>query len=187
MRHKVWLARVAAAAFILSAAQARAQDSGETVALPDLPGLELGFEEARGGSYIREWVPRGETVQAWTRMVTLQRFAGFFANGGTLQSWAGAFTSSLRGGCPAARLEGPAFRGTEVELRVDCPRNPATGRPETFMLRGMAGRRDLHIVQAAMRRAPSPADLVWARGVVAGATYCAPGSAVAACAAGADK
>ena len=187
MRHKVWLARVAAAAFILSAAQARAQDSGETVALPDLPGLELGFEEARGGSYIREWVPRGETVQAWTRMVTLQRFAGFFANGGTLQSWAAAATSGIPASCPAARLDGPHFRAGEVELRLDCPRSRATGQPETLIMRAMAGRRDLHVVQAAMRRTPSPADLVWARGVVAGATYCAPGSAVAACAAGADK
>ena len=182
-----WLARVAAAAIVMCASPAIAQDGGETLILPGLPGLELGFEEARDGSFIREWIPRGETVHAWSRMITLQRFAGFIANGGTLQRWAAAFTTSLRSGCPAARLDGPHFRSGEVELRVDCPRNGATGRPETFVLRGVAGRRDLHIVQAAMRREPSAADLVWAQGVVAGAAYCAPGSEVAACAASADK
>ena len=48
--------------------------------------------------------------------------------------------------------------GPAVTFRVDCPLNPATGRPETFLLRAIAGSTDLHVVQVAYRRLPNAAE-----------------------------
>lgn len=92
MKNLVWLA-------LLGSGPTAAQDSGESLAVPALPGFAIGHEHAALGSLVREWVPAGENVRVWTRMVTQQRFAGVIADGLTLERWAGAFSTNLRSGC----------------------------------------------------------------------------------------
>jgi hypothetical protein len=181
-----WLC-VALALIGFAGAPARAQESGERLVSAPLPELVIGHQVDRGGSLIIERIPPGETVQSWTRMVTLQRFAGSMANGLTLQAWAGTFSTNLRNSCPGFSIDGPHYSGArppEVQFRVDCPRNPATGRPETFLLRAFGGQRDLHVLQVAFRHVPTAREVAWARNHLASAIYCAPGSPVPACTAG---
>lgn len=177
---------VALALTSLAGAPARAQESGERLVSAPLPELVVGHQVERGGSLIVERIPPGETVQSWTRMVTLQRFAGSVANGLTLQAWAGTFATNLRNSCRGFTIDGPHYSGgrpPEVQFRVDCPLNPATGRPETFLLRAFAGQRDLHVLQVAFRHVPTAREVAWARNHLASAFYCAPGSPAPACAA----
>lgn len=44
---------------------------GQLVAFSQPSNFVLGFENVDGSSYIREVVPRGETVEKWTQMITV--------------------------------------------------------------------------------------------------------------------
>jgi hypothetical protein len=57
-------------------ASALAQAGAERLASPPLSGFIHGYQAANAQQAIREEVPRGETVERWTRMVTTQRFGG---------------------------------------------------------------------------------------------------------------
>lgn len=148
----------------------------EWVGQARLPGLVIAFHRAEGGSMIVERVPPGETYERWTRMVTNQRFAGVIARGGTLSEWRGHFLEGLGTGCPGFKAGDPVrvdvVGRPALEFRVDCPRNPATGLPETFFIRAIAGRADLHVAQVAFRHVPTAAEAEWARQHLATVTLC---------------
>lgn len=168
------------------AAPAAAQPSSEWLAQGLLPGFSVGFRHAEGGSLIVEHVPTGETVQRWTRMVTIQRFAGQIP----LETWVAGFTGGLAENCPGAHYSRPVQLEIEgrpaVEFRGDCPRNPATGLPETFLLRAVSGATALHVAQVAFRRVPSDVDLAWARRHLGTVTLCTRDIATPACRTGSN-
>jgi len=137
---------------------------------------------------IVERVPPGETVEQWSRMVTVQRFADVIARGGTLFEWRDHFLDGLRTGCPGFRVGDTIFSSLAghpaLQLRIDCPLNPATGRPETFLLLAIAGHSDLHIAQIAFRHVPSEAETAWARAQLASVTLCTPVASAGVCRSG---
>lgn len=167
---------IAALAFALPAA-AQAQE-GETIAQAPLTGFVHAFANSGAGGSVDEWVPRGETVRRWTRMVTVQRFAGVADNASPV-GYINTSMATLREACPGAQpfqvyqlmIAGrPASR-----VRVDCPRNPETNLPETFFLLAIAGQHDMHVTQVAFRRVPTPADVSFARTQLESVTLCYPG------------
>jgi hypothetical protein len=167
---------------------AAAAPPAEWVGQGPLPGLVIVHHRAGGGSLIVERVPRGETIDRWTRMVTNQRFAGEIAAGGTIDRWHAGFVQNLSVACPGFRASVPARLRIEgrpaLEFRGDCPRNPDTGRPETFFLRVIGGRADLHLAQVGFRSVPTPAEAAWARGHLATVTLCTRAVASPICRAG---
>lgn len=135
--------------------------AAETLARPPAPGFEIGYQAARNGNLIVEQVPKGETVEEWSRMITTQRFAGIGSRvdgNGFLQK----MLDGLQQGCPGAKVTYRRASGKTAQMRVDCPFNPATGKPEVFFAKAMAGASDMHVAQVAFRRLPSPADVTWA-------------------------
>ena len=175
-------------AFAATSLAAAPPVSSEWLGQAPLPELVIGFQRAEARGMIVERIPPGETVEQWSRMVTVQRFADVIARGGTLDEWRGHFLDGLRTGCPG-------FRGGEptrltvagrpaMALRIDCPLNPATGRPETFLLLAIAGRSDLHIAQIAFRHVPSEAETAWARAQLASVTLCTPVASAGVCRSG---
>lgn len=183
--HKVMIGLIAAA---FGATAAAAAPPAEWVGQGPLPGLVIAYHLAGEGSLIVERVPRGETIERWTRMATNQRFAGEIAAGGTVDRWHAGFVQNLSRACPGFRASVPARLRIEgrpaIELRGDCPRNPETGRPETFFLRAIAGRTDLHLAQIAFRSVPTAAEAAWARGHLATVTLCTRAVASPICRAG---
>jgi hypothetical protein len=172
----------------IASAAATAQPPAEWVGQAPLPGLVIAYQLAGDGSLIVERVPRGESIQRWTRMVTNQRFAGEIAAGGTIDRWHAGFVQNLSVACPGFRASVPARLRIEgrpaLEFRGDCPRNPSTGRPETFFLRVIGGRTDLHLAQIGFRSVPTPAEVTWARGHLATVTLCTRAIASPICRAG---
>jgi hypothetical protein len=154
---------------------AGAQISGEHLVQAKLPGFVVGHTAERGPMFIEELIPEGETVEQWTRMITKQRFAG---TAGSLspEELMSRMASGLAGGCPGG-VAG-AVRRFEVlgaaaaELRADCPKNPATGKPETFLAQAIAGPADIHVLQVAFRKMPSRDDVSWAKSHLASAVLC---------------
>lgn len=167
----------AAAAIMAAPAPAPAQFAGEHMVGPADPGFRLGFAESRALD-MQEYVPRGETVQDWTRMVTIQRLP--YRPGITPTALLRRWLAGLARACGVVVPPEPvaaSFPGHEAaDARFDCPRNPNTGKPETVLTRIVVGDRAVHWVQAATRRAPDTDDLAWAGKVIAGTTLCPAGS-----------
>lgn len=147
----------------------------ERLVAPALPGFVVGHDvgNARGG--IREEIPQGETVHAWTRMVTTQRFTGVAA-AASPQAYIGNSLTGLRRACPGARI-GPitALRVSgrpAAQVQVDCPRS-AGGSPETFIMLAIAGPGGtMHVKQVAWRGRTTPQGLAWGRSFLTGVALC---------------
>jgi hypothetical protein len=149
---------------------------GERLAAPMLPGFVLGFEAANARESIREDVPRGETVDRWTRMVTTQRFAGLAARS-TPAEYGRTIAGLVAPACPGARVS-PAVSLTVSgrqagRFQVDCPRNQG-GQRETFILLAIAGASDMHVKQVAFRGPLSAADLAWGYKYLGAVALCRP-------------
>ena len=166
-----------AVAVALAAGLTGAQTAAvEQLVAPPLAGFVEGFARANAGQSIREEVPRGETVESWTRMVTTQRLTGLAARATPLE-YAGNILGHVPRSCPGARVGRPASLTVSgraaVQFQVDCPRN-AGGTAETFILLAVAGRRDMHVKQVAWRGRIGPKDLAWGRAFLAGVKLCGP-------------
>lgn len=158
-------------------------DTGERLVSPALPGFVVGHSAGNAEQSIREEVPHGETVEAWTRMVTTQRFGGLAARA-TPAAYAGNILASVPQACPGAKTS-PVARLTvagrdAARFQVDCPRS-AGGKPETFILLAIAGRSDMHVKQVAIRGGTTAASLAWGRNFLAATTLCAAGDKSPAC------
>jgi hypothetical protein len=163
---------------------AAAPASAEDLASPVLPGFVVGHEAANAEQAIREEVPSGETVQAWTRMVTTQRFGGAAARL-TPADFLANMAGNLQSACPGASASRviTATRGgrPSAQMRAFCPLFARTGQPEAFIILAIAGVEDLHVKQVAFRRVPTNDDIAWGEGVLAAVRYCPTGSSGDAC------
>jgi hypothetical protein len=133
----------------------------EALARPPVSGFVTGYEAAKGGSYMLEQVPAGETVDRWTRMITTQRFAKV-ARATDANGFLQRMIDNLQGACPGARVSYRRVAGKTAQMRVDCPLNPSTGLPETFFAKALPGSSDMHVAQVAFRRHPRASDIAWA-------------------------
>ena len=169
-------------AFLASSLSAAAPSewSGRTAAA----GFVIGFEKANADQSILERIPKGESVQQWTRMLTSQRFNGRARDPGPEQ-----LLVNIRGllahSCPGATTS-PIVAMTvsgrpAARMRADCPLNGQTGLPETFFIIAFAGISDLFAEQVAFRHVPSDADVMFAMKDLQQVRWCRAGSAEKIC------
>ena len=162
---------------IFVAAMTLVAQSGEWAAPPPVDGFVVGYQQTAGEQSIEEWVPRGETVQDWSRMVTTLTLGGvsdparFLAvlESGWKDGCTGATTSPHR---IVVKAGVRSFNG-----RMDCALNPATEKPETMFYRTFVSRGATHMVQVAFRHVPSEAEAQWADGILDGVVLCSATSA----------
>lgn len=164
-----------ASVVIVPLASAGAQPRSERLAAPALPDFIVGHTAANDRGTIREEIPRGETVQAWSRMVTTQRFFGL-ARQVPPAAYARNTLAGLPRACPGATISPVASLSLAgrpaARFQVDCPRSTG-GRPETFILLAVSGPSgDMHVKQVAWRGGTTPQHLAWGRGFLAGVTLC---------------
>ena len=173
------------AAFATAAAAAPPPAGGEYVAQAPIPGFVVAHRLERGGNLIEERVPQGESARAWTRMVTVQRFAGVARQASSSAYLENLRTNLLPRGCPGARtsvLRAVTVSGQRAaRFRADCPRNPQTGLPETFLIVAIEGASDMHVAQVAFRRVPSAQDIAWAERQLGSVALCTAASREAVC------
>jgi hypothetical protein len=164
-------------------ATTRAATDDERLISPPPAGFVLGHSAANAEQSIREDVPRGETVQRWTRMITTQRFAGLVARS-TPAAYVRVVAGQVPQACPGATVSPIASLTVSgrpaSRVQVDCPRSEG-GLPETFILLAVAGASDMHVKQVAFRGAKSAADLAWARAYLDRTALCRPHDAQAIC------
>ena len=142
MMRKITITGITGLLLFAGPASTNAQ-SAERLVSPGLPGFVTGYSAANAVNSMVEEIPRGETVEAWTRMVTTQRFVGLAART-TPAQYAQNVVAPLPRACPGATVSpitSLAISGRPaVRFQVDCPHS-AGGRPESFILLAVAGRR----------------------------------------------
>ncbi|QJU56739.1 hypothetical protein HL653_02110 [Sphingomonas sp. AP4-R1] len=144
----------------LQAAGAVPAPEAEMLEAPLPSGFKIGFADKQSGQTIEERVPVRETVEAWSRMITVQRFSGLARIGPhAMLEKLGSLMIQACPGAIADPIEDASDGGhVTAAFRVTCPLNPATGKPETMLARAFAGDADIHLVQYAYRAIPSPKE-----------------------------
>ena len=143
---------------ILAALAVLAAGPAERLVAPLPAGFVVGYRAAQGEVSMEERIPQGETVDAWTRMITLQRFGGTAVSArGLLQNIAASLGRGCPGGTTSAIVEATLDGRRYASMRANCPLNPGTGKPETFFARTVSGADALYSVQYAFRSVPSAA------------------------------
>lgn len=144
-------------AALFLAIPAPAEVQGERLIQEAPAGYVVGFREVVGAISIVELVPEGETVSAWTEMLTVQGFAGLKSvtpaqfEGESRAKWLsictdGKFSSIARG----------EENGYPVSLwMLSCPRSAAPGKPEITWFKAVRGNDNFYVVQKAFRFEPS--------------------------------
>ena len=133
-----------------------------SLAMPS--GFVPAFENVKDGFYIREAVPKGETVQAWTQMITVTGTKGLAANPKlTPEAYAVSLANGFKTACPenfTAMPLGPMRIGDQDAFAAvaGCGRieSSATKHGETALIVAVKGSADAYSIQWA-QRAPSVA------------------------------
>lgn len=147
---------VAAGIVLLVAVGARAASSqNENLVTPLLTGFKIGWRRVipRRLTMV-EYVPSGETVHDWSRMVTVQVFfqLGNVDPGQYIGNVARHWRVDCLGGDGKKVFEG-AENGYPAALWVlTCPNNPQTGKPENTFFKAIGGQDGLDVVQYAYRQ-----------------------------------
>ena len=172
MKLKTW----AAALMLLPAVAlaAPAQRGGEIVSFGTPPAdFETGYQASQGGQTIVELVPKGQTVQNWERMVTLQTFAG---DTRSVIVFRRAVSDGWRSACPGGNTinlsEGQENGYPFALWQMSCEHNPQSGRPEYTWIKAMRGERALYVAQYAFRHLPSRAEITDAARRLRGMSVC---------------
>lgn len=172
MKLKTW----AAALMLLPAVAlaAPAQRGGEIVSFGTPPAdFETGYQASQGEQTIVELVPKGQTVQNWERMVTLQTFAG---NTRSVIDFRRAVSDGWRSACPGGNTinlsEGQENGYPYALLQMSCEHNPQSGRPEYTWIKAMRGERALYVAQYAFRHLPSREEVTDAARRLRGMSLC---------------
>lgn len=88
---------------LLAASAALAQgNASERLVSPALPGFVTGHSAANAQQSILEQIPAGESIQAWTRMVTTQRYGGL-ARRATVAQYVGNVRAAVPQACPGGQ------------------------------------------------------------------------------------
>lgn len=139
------------ALMLTSAANAALEAENLLTSLPS--GFKVGYSAGNGKEDMVEYVPAAETVDDWTKMVTVQVFhnARNVDPDAFAAKLADGWKSSCAGG-DAQKITTGAENGYPIAVwAYDCPLNPQTGKPESMWLKVTSGSDALYSVQYAYR------------------------------------
>lgn len=153
------LTSVLAPAAVAQLPQQRVPD--RQVELPPLPGFVPGYSKRVGRQSIVEFVPRGQTVQRYSKMVTLTTFP--VAPGMTEAAVLGGFAKRYQAACGGTTVSVVPLGNGRAGVRMDCSRNPTTGKRETVFARAVSMNPEMAIVQYMTTYLTMPAEAQFAR------------------------
>ena len=136
---------------------------GQLLAFSYPGGFVPVFEQTKNGSYIQESVPKGESVQRWSQMITVTGAKGLASDPEqSPERFASGMAAGFRDACPdsfaAKGLGQPRLGGPEAFAAViSCGNvNDASGaRSESALVIVIKGRQDYYTLQWAERGRPT--------------------------------
>lgn len=125
--------------------------------------LAVAFEKAVGDRYIREAVPKGETVEHWTQMLTVTGAKGLAADPQiTPEVFAGLLANGFKKTCPETfaslplgRLQIGKSEGFAAVAGCGSYTAGADTQGETALIVTIRGEKDYYTIQWADRSAPN--------------------------------
>ena len=129
---------------------ANSEDETEVIYLEIPSGFEKGFEDGDGSFSIQEWVPSGETVNDWGRMITLT--VATLPNLDPVEYF-DHMADGWKESCPEfggmLLHEGSENNYPVAIWFLKCPDNPITNKPEFTYIKGISGNDAFYTVQLA--------------------------------------
>ena len=163
-----------AAVAVMLALSAAATLINENLITTMPPGYQVGFQDKNGQRQIVEWVPAGETVDNWSEMVTVQIFHGLkVMPDAFMRDLEKRWVASCPGAVPAHTIANVVENGyPSLVWLLDCPKNPATGKPEITWFKAVQGNDSFYVVQKAFKFAPSKEQVTQWVGYLKAAHVC---------------
>jgi hypothetical protein len=135
--------------------------------LTEIPsGFKVDYQAKQGNQTITEMVPEGESVEDWSKMVTVQVYLG--EKEVTPQQAQETLTNDWFNACENSETY-PVADGVEngynfVIWQLYCPLNPSTQNVEYTYMKAIAGNDSFYLVQVAFRYEPTETDITqWMR------------------------
>jgi hypothetical protein len=152
---RLWLPVIGLVAGLALAGSAAAALKDENLLVTVPTGFKLGNHAENAKTMLSEFIPSGENVDHWSKMITERIFRGEgpvdpeASQAILLRDWKAA--------CPGGdgrRLSSSSENGYRVSYwSFDCPLNPQTSLPESMVRKLVAGKDALYDVQFAYRKA----------------------------------
>ena len=145
---------------LLAVALIAAPAAAAPLMMPAVPDYVLAHSQKNATGAIAEYVPKGQTVQNYTRMISTNLLGGF----GNVPSpeLIAEFAKRYVAGCPGGRVAAVQM-GKAAGARIDCTRHPNTGKTETVFARAIPAGADQYIAHVTYRYIPMPKETLWAR------------------------
>jgi hypothetical protein len=160
MRGMMKSAAIALIGYSAAVALGQSLTDAENLLFSPPKDFKVGFQSNRDNRLMTEWVPAAETVEDWTRMLTVQIYRGATAEAATFLQGVGKRYMDACPGTTAKGIYTGQINGYVVSmLLLKCPKNPATGKPETTAFRVIKGKDALYSVQRAWRANPSDQEV----------------------------
>jgi hypothetical protein len=145
---------------LFAAALLAAPAAAAPLLMPAVPDYVLAHTQKNATGAIAEYVPKGQTVQNYTRMITTNLLGGF----GRVPppELIKEFVARYVAACPGAKVMAVPM-GRDAGARIDCTRHPRTGKTETVFARALPAGPDQYIAHITYRYIPMPKETQWAR------------------------
>ena len=136
---------------------AQVAQAAEMAFFGELPkDFKIGYQTKQNGMAMVKLVPQKQTLDNWTKMITLQSIAG--ANLGA-EEFRNNTANLWQNACPKSSFnpitEGEANGYSAAVWQLTCEHNPQTGKPEYTWFKAIQGDDSLYVTQYAFRYAPN--------------------------------
>jgi len=141
------------AIFLISAASAGAQEDlvGENLIVRIPAGYELAFQQETGQGTMSEFIPKGESVDEWSEMITIQLFHPDNKNAEFHARLDSLVKQACEDGSTHVTPTGEE-NGYPVQVfQMYCPTNLDTGMGEVTFFKTIEGKDKFYVVQKAWR------------------------------------
>ena len=162
-KHIVKKLMLAAVMFPLAAQAAQAAEMASFGKPPK--DFKIGYQTEQNGMVMVELVPKKQTVDNWTKMITLQSMAG--AKPG-VAAFGNNLSALWKNTCPEGNFVTVQERkenGYPFALwLMRCENNPSSNKPEFTLVKAVQGNDGLYVKQYAFRYEPNGDEIVNAMG-----------------------
>ena len=135
---------------------------GENLLFSPPNGYKIGFTDSSNEIYTQEWIPNGETIKDWSRMMTVQVLYNYNTKS-TLKNFVDRFIGIIVDFCDEGRgLEissGEEYGYSYNYFMTICGKNPNTKKPEYTMIKVISGNDALYLIQKAWRYEPTNSQI----------------------------
>lgn len=167
---RICLLRALAIVAMLAPVTVQAQSR---IVSPPVEGFFVAHEASNQSQSIREEIPEGETLETWTRMITIQRFANLPT---TPMEFAGQMQASVAGSCDEVSMGQPGALTHQgfpaASFSATCYRPANRGGVETFFLMAVQASDALLVMQVAFKEDVSQENMRTAVDLLRRAVVC---------------